>query len=229
MNHLLNQTRVMLIGGRKKCKSLATDLIKHGYHVTAINSSFEDCQELAKIDGLNVYHGDGTKPYALDEAGALDCDIAIAIAPRDEDNLVCCQICKRNFNVKKTVSLVSDPNKIEFFHQMGVNRVVCAISTVTSIIQQQAMVDDLVNFIPVGHDNVKIAEVYIPENSPVIEKHLWEIDFPSQVVVGCILRRDQVIIPKGNTLINAKDTLVIIAGNGQEMQAIEILTGGSEE
>ena len=216
---------IVLIGGRSKAKSLALSLISQGYHVTAINDNYDDCIRLAEIKGLKVYHGDGTKPYVLDEAGVAECDIAIALTNHDQDNLVACQMCKRNFNMKKTVSLVSDPAKIDFFRQMGVDSVVCAISAVTSIIQQQAFINDMVNIVPVGYGKVQIVEVYIPEDAPINGKKLWEIDLPSEVVVGCVLRQDQAIIPKGNTRINAGDTLVVIAGNGQEMEAIKILTG----
>ena len=219
------RSRVLLIGGRSKAKSLADSLTAQGYKVTAINDSMEECARLAEVKNLNVYHGDGTKPYVLDEAGAADCQIAIALTSRDENNLVACQMCKRNFGVPKTVSLVSDPQKTDFFHQMGVDSVVCAISTVTSIIQQQAFIDDMVNIIPVGLGKVQIVEVQIPDTSPVTGKKLWEIDLPKEVVVGCILRQDQAIIPRGDTRITAGDTLVIIAGNGQELTAIQVLTG----
>ena len=217
--------RVLLIGGRSKAKSLADSLLKQGYKVTVINDSYEECEKLAEVKNLDVYHGDGTKPYVLDEAGAADCQIAIALTSRDENNLVACQMCKRNFGVPKTVSLVSDPQKTEFFHQMGVDSVVCAISTVTSIIQQQAFIDDMVNIIPVGFGKVQIVEVQIPSTSPISGKKLWEIDLPKEVVVGCVLRRDQAIIPRGDTRITEGDTLVIIAGNGQELAAIQLLTG----
>ena len=219
------QGRVLLIGGRSKAKSLALSLLSNGYSVTVINCSQEDCQELAQIEGLNVYHGDGTKPYVLDEAGAAQCQIAIALTSKDQDNLVACQMCKRNFGVKKTVSLVSDPEKTDFFRDMGVDSVVCAISAVTNIIQQQAFVDDMVNIIPVGLGQVQIVEVPIPGNAPISGKKLWEINLPKEVVVGCVLRRDQAIIPRGDTRIAAGDTLVIIAGNGQELSAIRVLTG----
>ena len=219
------RSRVLLIGGRSKAKSLAESLISQGFRVIAINDSLEECAKLAEVKNLSVYHGDGTKPYVLDEAGAADCQIAIALTSRDENNLVACQMCKRNFGVPKTVSLVSDPEKTEFFHQMGVDSVVCAISTVTSIIQQQAFIDDMVNIIPVGFGKVQIVEVQIPDTSPINGKKLWEIDLPKEVVVGCVLRRDQAIIPRGDTRITAGDTLVIIAGNGQELAAIQVLTG----
>ena len=222
---LSEKRRVLLLGGKNKAKSLALSLLSQGYKVTLINSSLEECQQLAEIKNLSVYNGDATKPYVLDEAGAADCDIAIALTSQDQDNLVACQICKRIFHVKKTVSLVSDPQKTEFFHQMGVDSVVCAISAVTSIIQQQAFIDEMVNIIPVGYGKVQIVEVPIPGGSPIDGKKLWEIDLPKEVVVGCILRRDQAIIPRGDTRVTSGDTLVVIAGNGQELAAIQVLTG----
>lgn len=217
--------QILLIGGRNKAKSLAVSLLSQGYKVIAVNDSLEECSQLAEVKNLSVYHGDGTKLYVLDEAGAADCKIAIALTNRDETNLVTCQMCKRYFGVEKTVSLVSDPQKTEFFHQMGVDSVVCAISAVTSIIQQQAFIDDMVSIIPVGMGRVQIMEVQIPATSPVAEKKLWEIDLPKEVVVGCILRRDEAIIPRGDTRVSAGDILVIIAGNGQELAAVKMLTG----
>lgn len=216
--------KVLLIGGRGKAKSLAESLLTQGYHVTIINNSYTDCEQLADMKNLNVYHGDGTKPYVLDEAGAAECSIAIALTAQDQDNLVACQLCKKCFGVKKTVSLVADPAKTEFFHQMGVDSVVCAISAVTSIIQQQAFIDDMVNIVPVGYGQVQIVEVHIPGDAPISGKKLWEIDLPKEVVVGCILRQDKALIPRGDTRINAGDTLVVIASSGQELKAIQILT-----
>lgn len=217
--------RILLIGGRSKAKSLAASLLDQGYKVTAINDSREDCMMLAAIKGLNVYCGDGTKPYVLDEAGAADCGISIALMSQDENNLVASQLCKKQFHVKKTVSLVSDPKKTEFFRQMGVDSVVCAISAVTGIIQQQAFIDEMVSIIPVGYGRVQIVEVQIPGNAPSAGKKLWEIELPKEVIIGCVLRGDQTLIPRGDTRIHEGDTLVVISGNGQEMAAISALTG----
>ena len=217
--------KILLIGGRSKARSLATSLLGQGYKVVVVNDSREDCMMLAEIKGLSVYCGDGTKPYVLDEAGAADCAIAIALTSQDEDNLVACQLCKRKFGLKKTVSIVSDPEKTDFFRQMGVDSVVCAISAVTSIIQQQAFIDEMVSVIPVGQGRVQIVEVHIPRGAPSADKKLWEIELPKEVIIGCILRGDQTIIPRGDTRIHEDDTLVVIAGSNQELAAIQALTG----
>lgn len=217
---------VLLIGGRSRAASMATSLIEQGYHVTAINQCYEDCLKLADIKGLTVIYGDATKPYILDEAGAAECDIAIALTGKDADNLVACQICKKLFGIRRTVSLVGDPKKTEFFSQMGVDRVVCAVSAVTSIIQQQAFVDEMANIVPVGQGRVQIIEVQITGESPVESKKLWEITLPKDSIVGCILRGDDTLIPRGDTRILAGDTLLVLAGNGQAIDAVRALTGG---
>lgn len=219
------KTKVLLIGGRNKAKSLATSLLTRGYQVTAINKSHDDCLMLATIDNLEIFEGDGSKPFILEDADASEYKIAIALTARDEDNLVICQLCKKRFHISKTVSLVSDPQKTDFFHQMGIDRVVCAISAVTNIIEQQAFMEQMTKIIPIGEGRVQIAEVSIPSASPAVNKTLSEIHLPVEVIIGCVLRGAQSMIPRGDTKILADDILVLISGNGQELAAIKELTG----
>lgn len=217
---------VLLVGGRSKAKSLAQSLLKKGYRVTVINKDLLDCEKLAENEKLTVIHGDGTKPYVLEDAGAGNMELAIALTPRDEDNLVICELCKKKFGVSKTLSLLSDPQKTDFFYKMGVDSVVCAISAVTSIIEQQAFMEEMAKAIPIGEGRVQLLEVPITETDPAAQKQVWEINLPKEVIIGCILRRDQTLIPRGDTRILAGDILVLISGNEQEEIAILELKGG---
>jgi trk system potassium uptake protein TrkA len=216
---------VLLVGGRSKAKSMAVSLLDKGYQVTAINDNYDDCLELAEIKGLTVIHGNGTRPYILEEAGAADFDIAIALTSKDADNLVTCRLCKKKYGIRKTVSLVGDPNKTDFFYKMGVDSVVCAVSYVTGIIQQQAFIDEMTNIIPFGEGRVQIIEVQIQEDAPAAGKKLWEITLPKEGIVSCVLRGDTTLIPRGDTRILAGDTLVVITGSGQELNTVRALTG----
>lgn len=216
---------IVIVGGRKKAIILAKSILKKGYEVIVINESYEDCLALSEIPGISVVNGDGTKPYVLDDANIRNADMAIALTHNDEDNLMICQVCKDQFSVRKTVSVVSDPKKIDFFYAMGIDRAVCTISTVTSIIEQQAFISDITNIIPIRGGNIQILEVRIDEYSPVAGKQLWEIDLPSEVIIGCILRGDETLVPRGNSTILMGDTLVLIAGQHQETPAIKTLTG----
>ena len=112
---------VLLIGGRSKARALSQSLSDKGCCVTIINASDEDCRMLADSGNGMVVLGDGTKPYVLEDAEAFSADIAIALTSKDEDNLVICQLCKKRFGVKRTISLLSDPKKDGFllFHGCG--------------------------------------------------------------------------------------------------------------
>jgi len=217
--------RVVLIGGFHKTKSLATSLIKKGYYVTAINNNMQNCQSLAEIDKLTVFNGDGSKPFILEDANAYNADIAIVLTERDDDNLVICQLCKKRFHVKKTVALISDPKKTEFFYRMGIDSVVCAISAIAGIIEQQAFLDEMATLVPVGEGRIRIAQVPISQTAPAVDKKLWKLSLPKEVTIGCVLRGDKSMIPRGDTRILAGDILVIISSDEHEMTALKELTG----
>lgn len=127
--------RALLIGGLHMAHPLADLLMNKGYRVTAINKDYENCLILAENGSLAVINGDGTKPSILEDANAQDADIAIALTQRDADNLIICELCKRKFHVKKTVALINDPQKAEFFHQMGIDSAVCVMDAIMCSIE----------------------------------------------------------------------------------------------
>lgn len=219
------KTRILLIGGFNKTKSLAKSLIKKGYKVTAINKEMNCCNVLAEIEHLTVFVGDGTKPFVLEDANAYNADIAIALTDKDADNLVICELCKKKFHVRKTVALISDPKKTEFFYRMGIDSVVCAITAIANIIEQQTFLDEMATLVPIGEGRISIAQVPITQTAPVVDKKLWEINLPKEVIIGCVLRGDQNIVPRGDTRIFAGDVLVLISSDKHEVAAIKELTG----
>jgi trk system potassium uptake protein TrkA len=127
--------RVFLIGGFEESVFLAQSLIKQGYAVTAINDSMEKCQMLAAISHLLVFNGDGSNPEVLEQADIYNADIAMALTDRDDDNFVIAELCKKKYEVKYTISLVSDPKLIDFFKRMDVDVVISAVSTIASILE----------------------------------------------------------------------------------------------
>lgn len=215
----------VLIGSFNRARSLADSLINKGYRVTAINSSYDKSVVLAENREINVINGDGSKPFVLDDANIEYADLAIVLTPKDEDNLVICQLCKKKFKVKKTISILNDPLKSSLFYMSGVDSVICEVNAITNIIEQQAFYDGIVTMIPTGECKIRIAEVPILESSPVVGKKMWEINLPKESVIGCIIHGEGTTIPRGDTRINCGDKLILISAANQEMNAIKELTG----
>lgn len=219
------KNKVILVGGFYKAKALAESLVNSGYLVTVINKSYADCMKIAENDKLKVIQGDGTKAYVLEDAQTDENDIAIALTKRDEDNLVISQLCKKKFGVKKTISLVNDSQKANFFYKMGVDFVACYSNIITNILEQQAFMDDMATVLPLGEGNICIAEVRIGDLAPSIGKKVWELNLPKEVIIGCILRGEYNLVPRGETLILSGDVVILISSKEHQVDAIRVMTG----
>jgi trk system potassium uptake protein TrkA len=215
----------LVVGGFKRARALSGSLLKKGYHVTVINADIHKCQVLAENEKLTVIHGDGSKPFILEEANAYDADIVIALTDQDDDNLVTCQLCKKKFGVKKALTLITDPKKTDFFYKMGIDAVVCDTSVIAGIIEQQAFMDEITTMIPVGEGRINLSQVTINYTAPAAGRQLRELNLPKQVIIGCIMRGEKTIVPRGDTRILSGDILVLISSDRHEQAAVRELTG----
>jgi trk system potassium uptake protein TrkA len=217
--------QAVLIGSFNRARALAKSLNSKGYDVTIIYNNYEKCKILAEMEEVTVIYGEETKPFVLEDANIKDAEIAIALTSKDEDNLVICELCKKKFNVKKTISVLNDPLKTDFFYKMGVDSVICEVNAITNIIEQQAIYEGFVTMIPTGEGRISIVEVPILLSSPAVGKKLWEINLPKDVIIACIIRGEESMIPRGDTRILSGDKLILISANKQEIHAIKELTG----
>lgn len=215
----------VLIGSFHRARALSQSLINKGYNVTVVYHNLEKCKILSENEKINVICGDETKPFILEDANVYDADLVVSLTTRDEDNLVICELCKKKFNVKKTISVLNDPLKTDFFYKMGIDSVICEVNAITNIIEQQAFYEGIATKIPTGEGRISIAEVPIVQDSPSIGKKLWEMNLPKEVIIGCIIRGESSLIPRGDTRILLGDKLILISSNEQEVIAIKELTG----
>jgi len=217
---------ILIVGGGKIVYFLTRMFIAKGSRVTIINKDKAECTRLARALKATVVYGDGSDPVILEEAGAGAVDTIIAMTPNDQDNLVICQLAIMRFSVPRSLALVSDPDNEVVFHELGIS----AFSTtriISNIIEQKAGFEEIANLIPVGEGKVTLAEVILDETSPVIGKSLREIDMPYQSLIGYVLRGEKPIVPRGDTVLNAGDRLIVIALPDQYGQVISLLTRSS--
>ena len=220
------KTNILLVGGYHKTSSLAESLLLKGFHVTVINSDREDCERLAEIEDLDVIWGDGSKEFILKEADISRQQTVIAMTPQDEENFVICQICKKVYRTPKVVALVGDPGKTSFFYQMGIDRVVCAINAI--IIEEQALMEKMTTMIPLTNGKIHILEVPILENAQALGRELRELPLPKDVIIGCVVRGEQSIIPGGDTRLKSGDVVILITTGEEQERAVQILSGSRE-
>lgn len=220
---------IIIAGGRKEIHFLIKNFTSKGHHVTLINNDEEYCKNFARIhEKIDVVLGDASMPNVLEDAGAVYANLVIALTQYDPDNLVICQIAKAMYGVKRTVAVVNDPKNISIFKKLGIDTVISTVNIVSSIIKQKISVEEITNLVPLAEGKVSITEVVITKNSPVLNKTLAEINIPYSAVIGCIIRNEEGIIPRGNTVVMEKDRLITLCLPEAQSEMLNIFIGGTE-
>lgn len=84
--------------------------------------------------------------------------------------------------------------------------------------------DEMTTRVPFDEDRIHIMEIPILKNSAMAGKKLWELNLPKEIIIGCILRGDRSLIPRGDTRIREGDVLLIITSDKSKLEEIKELT-----
>ncbi|WP_028322466.1 potassium channel family protein [Desulfatiglans anilini] len=217
--------KVLIVGGGNTLYFLCRSLLAKDHEIVIINRDPSECIQLARdLAAATVVCGDGSTMKILEEAGAMEADAVLAVTPNDQDNLVICQLASLQFDVPKAVALANDPDNAEAFRRLGVS----AFSTtniVSSLIEQWASLEHILNLIPVGEGRVNVTEIILEEDAPVAGKYLKEIELPENALIAVLIRHNRPTIPRGENDLQAGDRLVVITMPENHRPVMKALTG----
>jgi len=220
---------IILVGGGKVGYFLAKSLIRDRHHCVLIEKDPGVCRTIATDLGITVINGDACEGRVLEDAGIARADVFVAVTGSDANNLVACQLAKQFFRVKRTLARVNDPENERPFSQLGVDVPINSTSILTKIIEEEATLSDLVTLFSFKKGKLSVIRVSLTEDSPVANKSLQEIRLPSNSVVVSILRGNEVIIPKGNTILKPQDDVIALTSIENERELFDLLVGKIEE
>jgi len=216
---------IVIVGAGKVGYFLAKRLCQSKHTVSIVDKDKGICEEIAKQLEALVINGDGCDPRILGEAGVERADVLAAVTGDDEDNLVICQLAKERFKVERTVGRVNNPDNEHTFTELGIDVPIDSTKIIAKIIEEEASFSDLVNLMSFKRGKLAIVRVDLLEDSPVINKQIQEIELPPDSVLVSIVRGEQVIVPKGDTVLKAGDDIIAITGVGNESQLLNLLVG----
>lgn len=217
--------RIIIIGGGKTTYFLAKQFISHGHHITLINPDPVESQTMSHTLEATILLGEGSDPDTLEQAGARSADVLISMTPYDHDNLVACQIAGEEFDVPRTIALVNDPDNEEIFRRLGVSIAFSATRIITNLLEQETAFIAITNLMAVARGKVNVTEIRLPENAPVAGKSLQELELPKGFLIASIIRNNEVFVPRGPTLLQANDQLILIGESEKYKDVLRMLTG----
>jgi trk system potassium uptake protein TrkA len=216
---------IVIVGAGKVGYFLAKRLYANKHTVSIVDKDKPRCEEITKELEILVVQGDGCDPHILEEAGVKRADVVAAVTGDDEDNLIICQLAKEMFNVRRTVGRVNNPDNEHVFAELRVDVPVDSTKIIAKIIEEEASFSDFVNLMSFKRGKLAIVRVDLPEDSPVIDKQIQDIQLPEDSVLVSIVRGEEVIVPKGNTLLQSGDDIIALTLVGNEPQLLNLLVG----
>lgn len=216
---------ILIVGAGKVGYFLAKRLCQGKHAVSIIDKDRQICEEIAKEFELLVINGDGCDPKILEEAGIQRADVVAAVTGDDEDNLVVCQLAKEKFNMQRTVGRVNNPDNEHTFSELGIDVPVDSTKIIAKIIEEEVSFSDFVNLMSFKRGKLAIVRVDLPSDAPAINKQVKDINLPKDAVLVSIVRGEEVILPKGDTVLKPGDDVIALTLIGNEPQLLSLLAG----
>ena len=216
---------ILIVGAGKVGYFLAKRLCLNKHTVSIVEKDKQLCEETAKELEALVINGDGCDPHILEEAGVNRADVVAAVTGDDEDNLIICQLAKEIFKVKRAVGRVNNPDNEHTFAELGVDVPVDSTKIIAKIIEEEVSFSDFVNLMSFKRGKLAIVRLDLPSDSPVINKQVQDIQLPPDSVLVSIVRGEEVIVPKGNTVLKPGDDIIALTVVGNEPQLLNLLVG----
>ena len=91
---------IIICGAGKVGFSISKQL-SSGHSVTVIDQSSEDIKRINDTQDVKGIVGRASLPSVLENAGAENTDMIIAVTRNDETNMVVCQLASSLFNIQK--------------------------------------------------------------------------------------------------------------------------------
>jgi len=216
---------IIIVGTGKVGYFLAKRLCQNKHVVSIVEKEKTTCEEIAKELEVLVIRGDGCDPQILEQAGAARADVVAAVTGDDEDNLIICQLAKELFHIQRTVGRVNNPQNEQTFSELGVDIPMNSTEVIAKIIEEEISFSDFVSLLSFKRGKLAIVRVDLPKDSPVIDKRVKDVQWPENSVLLSVVRQDDVIVPRGDTILRAGDDVIALTMVGNESQLSNLLAG----
>jgi trk system potassium uptake protein TrkA len=215
----------VIVGGGKVGLNLTRELLEKGHEVTLVEQRRD--RYLAMEDELEhvVQYGDGTELWVLERAGLQRADLVVAVTGDDEDNILICQIAREKYLVERIISRVNNPRNRQYFELLGIRPVVSATDLILRLIEHEVPQYGLVHLLDLPGERLEIIEMDVAEGSPAAGRNVSDLEMPEGSLVISILRQGSGFVPRGDTVIEAGDEVLLCLDPGLEEQVTPLFSG----
>ena len=211
---------IIILGAGQVGSTVAKELAKEDTNeITVIDTNQQILSDLQDRLDIRTICGNGSYPNMLENAGADDADMLIALTNSDEINMIACQIASSAFHTPTKIARIRSP---EYLRRPGlfapesipVDVMISPESLVTEYIYHLIEHPSALQVLDFADGKVQLVAVKAYENGPLVghalktmRQHVPGVDMR----VAAIFRDGHSILPSAECVIESGDEVFFIA------------------
>ena len=217
----------IIVVGAGRTGSKVIELATQDEHeVVVVERNQELAEEASATYDCMVINADAASEEIMLEAGIQEADALISTTENDSVNLMI-QMLGKQYGVETLVSSINEPQHMELFGSLGVNVVESPHELNGQYLYRAVQRPAIQDSMQIGAGG-EIFELTVDEGAPIAGLSLIDADseglLPEETVIVAIVRDDELHIPRGESDIQAGDTVTIFAKDGASDRITDAFT-----
>jgi trk system potassium uptake protein TrkA len=215
----------IIVGGGQVGCYLAGLLLNEKHQVKIIDYRKDRVAFLERnLPAENVMLGSGTDPSVLETAGVRQANVLAALTGTDETNLVICSLARMEFKVPRVISRVNNPkNAWLYTPEMGVDVALNQADIFAHLIAEEMSMGDMMTLLKLRRGLFSLVEEKVAPTSLANGKALRDLDLPPRCRIAAVIRGGDLIVPVGDTVLQAADEVLAVAHSDAIARLAEML------
>ncbi|MFB6184967.1 MAG: cation:proton antiporter [Haloarculaceae archaeon] len=216
--------RVLVIGGGKVGRALATRLEDRGENVVIVERD-EDVVERNRSAGHTVVIGDGTDTDVLRDAGADNAKTVVAATADDDANLLAAQLADSKFSVPQIIARANNPDNVEAFEDLGVRTIDSAMATAWAIDNQIERPHIATWMTELGRSG-DVQEIEVIDED-IVGRSVREVGpmLPDGCLIALVTKDDESFVPTADYVVERGDRLTLLGQRDAVRKGMEMCLG----
>jgi trk system potassium uptake protein TrkA len=203
--------RVMVIGGGRMGLRIAQLLESERYTVKLVERRQERCEELSRLlNDTLVLHGDGTDARTLVGEGIAEMDAVVAVTDDEATNILAALLAKEQ-GAKKVMALIKRPQLLHLLPHLGIDAAISPRTLTASVILKYVRKGKVLSIFELPESDAETLEMVVSPQSRVAGKAIRDAGLPPGAIVGAVVHRGEIAIPRGDTVFQPDDRVVVFA------------------
>ena len=217
---------ILIAGGEPTGAQLASLLLEQNHEVCLVENRLEILNQLhLELPTEVIYEDSSTDLKVLEAAGIRTADVLVACTSNDADNLVLCYLASSLYHVPRTIGRINNPRHAWLFNEkLHVDVALNESSILAHLIEEEMSLGDMLTLLKLRRGQYSLVEMVILPGVPAVGVAIKDLNLPDQCVIAGIIRKGQMVVPRGITTFDVGDEVLAITDHTGSEQLAELFT-----